>query len=84
MISNFLDFYDIVVNQLVGSPVLFIILTLIVVTFVLVKSRAPSEVYLMVLFVIVGILAIQFPILRWFVAIGLGYVGWMTYKAGRG
>jgi len=80
MANNFLDFYNIIVNELVGSTTLFLFLTLFIVTLVLVKSRAPTQVYLLVLFAVTGILAIEFELLRWLLALFVGLMaGWLIY-----
>lgn len=82
--SNILDFYDIIVNQIVGDPTLFIFLTLLVIGFILVRSRAPNIVISYFIIAVAGILAIQFPVLRWGVAIfGLGFVGWIFMRLRR-
>ena len=45
--NNFLDFYDIWVNELVGDIWLFIFLGLILITFLAIKSKMPTEVSFM-------------------------------------
>ncbi len=42
--DNFLDFYDIWVNELVGDVWLFIFLGLIVIWYLAIKSKMPTEV----------------------------------------
>ena len=74
--TQILDFYDIVVNQLVGDPNLFVILAYMLITFILIKSKAPFSVMSYLLIAVTGVLAIQFPVLRWgLVLFGLGFVG---------
>ena len=80
MANNFLDFYNIVVNELVGDPTIFIVITLFLVTLALIKSRAPSQVYILVLFAVTGMLAIEFVNLRWLIALFVGLMaGWLIY-----
>ena len=79
-----LNFYDLFVNQLIGDPVLFIIIVFGITLIVLVRTNAPSNLMNFILLVIAGILAIEFPILRWGIAIfGLGFVGWVMIRIRR-
>ena len=79
-VDNFLNFYDIIVNELIGDSTIFIVLTLFIVTYLLVKARAPNQVFILVLFAIVGMLAIEFTDLRWFIALFVGIMaGWLIY-----
>lgn len=82
--ADILDFYDIIVNQLVGDPTLFIFLTFLVIGFILIRSRAPNVVLSFFIMIVTGILAIKFPVLRWGLAIfGLGFVGWIFMRIRR-
>lgn len=82
--ADILDFYDIIVNQLVGDPTLFIFLTFLVIGFILIRSRAPNVVLSFFIMIVTGILAIEFPVLRWGLAIfGLGFVGWIFMRIRR-
>lgn len=78
---NFLDFYDIFVNQLVGDPTLFCFIVLAIVGIILVKARAPSQVFITVMFAVSGMLSIYFPVFRWILAWMLGIIGgWLIYS----
>jgi len=82
--SNFLDLYDIVVNELVGDSSIFIALTVIITTFVLIKSKAPTQVYLVTLLIVLAMLSVEWFQLRWILAIfGLGFAGWMFARLRR-
>lgn len=84
IMAQILDFYDLIVNQIIGDPTLFILLTLFVIGIILVMNRAPNTVISYFTIAVAGILAIQFPILRWGVAIfGLGFVGWIFMRLRR-
>lgn len=79
-----LDFYDILVNELVGDPTLFIFLALALVTIILVKARAPTQIFLMTIIAVGAMLSIWFPVLRWFLVIfGLGTAAWKFRRIGR-
>lgn len=78
MATQFLDFYDIFVNQLVGNVSLAMIIILFIVTLTLIRSRAPSQVFLLMMFVIGGILSYYMEMFLVFILIfGLGFAGWM-------
>lgn len=82
--AGILDFYDIIVNQIVGDPGLFIILTFLIVGLILVLSRAPNIVFMFFMTALTGVLAIEFPILRWILAIlGGGFIGWTFMRIRR-
>lgn len=75
-----LDFESIFVNELVGDSTLFIILLLLGITFLLAISRAPSQIYLIVVFSVMGMLAVLYPVLRWILALFVGLIGgWLIY-----
>jgi len=79
-VDDFLNFYDLFVNEFVGDATIFLAIVLFIVTFALIKSRAPTQVFLMVLFVVVSILSIEFTILRWILALFVGLMaGWLIY-----
>lgn len=79
-VDNFLDFYDLIVNELVGDAILFVVLVLIGVSILLVRSRAPTQVFLLVMFVVAGMLSVQFPVIRWFLVLfGMGFAGWIIF-----
>lgn len=66
VISNYLNFYDIFVNQLVGDASLFIFLVLGIVALILVKARAPNQIFTLTIFAVMGMLAVWFDTeLRW-------------------
>lgn len=79
-----LNFYDIFVNQLIGDPVLFIILVYVWAAIILVHAKANTQVFLFVMTVITGLLSIEFPVLRWGLALfGMGFVGWTMMRIRR-
>lgn len=81
MANDYLDFFNIFVNELAGSEALFIILALVGVAFLLVRAKTPMSVFLYTMIGVVGMLAIWFEVLRWFVVIlGLGFVGSTLYS----
>lgn len=82
--TNFLNFYDIIVNQLVGDVGIFIILCYVLISLILIRSKAPANLFAYIMVIVTGILAIQFPILRWgLVLFGLGFVGWTFMRIRR-
>jgi len=48
-VEQYFDWYDVFVNNVVGSPILFIILGLIIISFIAGKARFPNSVTIMML-----------------------------------
>lgn len=77
---NFMDFYTIFVNELIGDVTLLIIIALFLVSLVLIKNKAPTQVFIMTIFVVTMILSIEFLTLRWVIALFIGMTaGWLIY-----
>lgn len=74
--DNFLDLYDIVVNELVGDIWLFIFGGLIVISYLAIKSKMPTQVSLMfaVLFLSAIFAKTGLTILWVFTVLGVGLV----------
>lgn len=82
--NNYLDFYNIFVNELVGSPTLFIFLVYLITSILLVKARATLPIYMVVLFSLSLILGLYFeaPLVLGAMA-GFGIVGMLMMKLRR-
>lgn len=74
------DLYDLFVNQLIGSPVLFMIIATIVIIFAATKVNMNNDVMLFTIavFGILTSIAIS-NFLPFIIAIGFSFVGW-TYS----
>lgn len=46
---NYLDWYDLFVNEVVGSPLLFLVLAMAVISFIGAQSRFPNMIIIMIL-----------------------------------
>jgi chromate transport protein ChrA len=86
MTSQFLDLYDIIVNQLIGDTILAIVLILAVVGIILVRNRAPNQIITIILFTVSLILATQFgwnnPLIL-ALLIGSAAIGWRMIRIRR-
>lgn len=82
---NFLDFYNVFVNEIVGNPTLFMILALLLSAVVLIKMRAPNQVFITTMVAVAGILAIFFrtPLLVITVLFAFGFFGYMMARIRR-
>ena len=49
VVENYFDWYDLFVNQIVGSPIVFMILALIIISYIAGKARFPNGVTIMML-----------------------------------
>lgn len=79
-----LDFYDAIVNKLIGDATLFIAFVFTLIGFIMVRSRTPNIVFLFFGVAVLGLLSIQFPVLRWGLAVLVGgFVGWIFIRLRR-
>lgn len=83
--TNVLDFWNLLVNELIGDPFLFMIIALGVCALFLVKAKAPNEVLIITLFSVSAILSIYFGnlLLLIVVILGAGFTGWMMIRMTR-
>lgn len=82
---NFLDFYNLFVNEIVGNPNLFVIIALLLSAIVLIRMRAPVQVFIPTMVAVAGILAIRFrtPLLLIVVLFSFGFFGYMMARIRR-
>ena len=86
MVNNFLDFYDILVNQLVGSVELVLFIILAIILLVLIKARVPNSVLGITVLGCGLILATVFGFNNYLIIIllmGLAFAGWQMRRIGR-
>lgn len=81
-INNFLDIWDIWVNELVGSVWLFVILGLVFIVYLSAKFKFSVEVSMMVacLFLIIVFIKSSLVILWVFVLLGVGALFYYIYQ----
>ena len=76
--TNILDFYNIFVNEIVGSPVLFIVIAISLSAIILVKMKAPTQVFIISLAAVGFIFSIRFnqPLLSLTILFVFGFIGY--------
>ena len=83
-INNFLDIWDLFVNELVGSVWLFIFLGIVVISYFAVKSKLPTEVIILLNILFVSIVYMgsrgSLLILWVFVVFGVGILFYYFYQ----
>ena len=80
--NNFLDFWDIWVNELVGSVWLFIFLGIVVISFLSIKAKFPTEmtILLNLLFLTIVFAKSNLVILWVFILLGGGLMFYYFYQ----
>lgn len=82
--TNVLDFYNIFVNEIVGNPILFVILTLALCAIFLVRMRAPPIVFVITISAIGFILSIFFEVIYiMLILFVFGFIGFMMSRLRR-
>lgn len=59
--ANYLDLWDVFANELVGDPMLFIILSLIAVWYFSIKSKMPYQIPILLSLLLLAIFFAQLP-----------------------
>lgn len=81
VVSNYLDFYDLFVNRLIGTPVLFMILLAGIIVFVAAKARIQNDVIWFLLIAFTFLMSITIgDFLPFVVVVGMAFVGWVYAK----
>ena len=81
--DNFLDLWDIWVNELVGDVWLFIFLGIIIIAFISIKAKLPTEVTIlleMLFLIIVFAKATGLMVLWVFILLGAGLIFYYFYQ----
>ena len=79
--SNYLDFWDLFVNEIAGSPTVFIALALLVITYAAVRARFPNAAVVMISVLFILIMSPFIPTLQAFaVLIVCGFTGWQVAR----
>jgi len=86
MTADFLDFYDILVNQLIGDVNLALFIIIAIILLILVRARTPNPVMSLTVLACVLILATVFGFNNYLIVIlllGLAFTGWQMRRIGR-
>jgi len=86
MANNFLDFYDILINQLIGDANLALFVIMSIILLVLIRARTPNQVLLVTVLACTLILATTFGFTNFLIIIllmGLAFAGWQIRRIGR-
>ncbi len=76
MVVNYLDWWDIFVNEVVGSPILFVIIAVIIISIVAAKNRFANIVYFMIITLFMLVVSIEIkPLLPFAIFIIMSFVG---------
>ena len=76
MAINYFDWWDIFVNEVIGTPVLFLIIALVAISIIAAKNRFPNTLYFMVLMIFMLIISIEIQALLPFaIFIIMSFVG---------
>lgn len=83
--TNFLDLYDLLINEVAGTPVIFIFLSIALIGFIGAFLRFPNSVTIMIIGIFLLIMAAFFPIIAGLVIAVIGiFVAWIGIKMYRG
>jgi len=82
MDTNYLDWYDLFVNEVVGSPTLFIVLAMAVIAFIGARSRFPNPVIIMILSLFILMMSPFFStgLVGFVILLVTGFVGWQMSR----
>mgnify|MGYP003145918367 CR=1 FL=1 len=79
--TNYLDFWDVFVNELAGSPAMFLAIGIAVILYIAVMARFPNAATIMIVSLFLIVLSYYIPILWPFVALGIPvFFGWQVAR----
>jgi|TARA_Y100000296_G_C5156972_1_gene249656 hypothetical protein len=81
MNENYLDFWDLLVNEVAGSSTLFLALALIIIVYIAVKSRFPNSAVMAICILFLLIVSPFIPtLLAYVVLVITSFTGWQVAR----
>jgi len=81
LMVNYLDWYDLLVNNITGDWIIFMLIALLIVAYITSKYSLPNQVFVLLLFIFGLLMAKFFGILLPIVLLLVGFfVGWAILK----